>query len=73
MVINSSAHFNMTSARIVEFDVTNRTKFENAQLIIMKNAAELASGMHSSRIFLVGDKSDTEKRWISYEEASEFA
>ena len=42
VVINSSAHFNMTSARIVVFDVTNRTKFENAQLIIMKNAAELA-------------------------------
>ncbi len=63
----------MTTARIVVFDVTNRTKFENAQLVIMQNAAELASGMHSSRVFLVGDKSASEKRRISYEEASEFA
>jgi len=56
VVINSIAHFNMTCARIVVFDVTNRTKFENAQLIIMQNAPELASGLHSGRVYLVGDK-----------------
>jgi len=56
VVINSIAHFNMNCARIVVFDVTNRTKFENAQLIIMQNAPELASGLHSGRVYLVGDK-----------------
>jgi len=67
-----TAYYRCIAAALLVFDVTNRETFDNLEHWL-KDLRQKNESLHDLPIIILGNKTDVEKRKVSFEEAHEFA